>query len=86
MFVKGSAMESANAFWNEWEVWGLLFKNNLFADLLGSQYIVGILQTSLNVKNSKNVVKSGCSEKRLQWRAAIFFRNKEGVWSVLVFR
>ena len=60
MFLKGSAMESANVFWNEWEVWGLLFKNNLLADLLGSQYIVGILQTSLNVKNSETVVKSGC--------------------------
>ena len=60
MFLKGSAMESANVFWNEWEVWGLLFKNNLLADLLGSQYIVEILQTSFNVKNSENVEKSGC--------------------------
>ena len=30
-------------------------KNIFIADLLGSQYLFEILQTSLNVKNSKNI-------------------------------
>ena len=55
--------------WNEGEVSG---------DLLGSQYLFEILQTSLTVKNSENVVKSGCFEKRLQWRAPTLFRNEGG--------
>ena len=42
---------------------GVLCKNILVADLSGSQYLFKILQTSLTVKNSENVVKSGCLEK-----------------------
>ena len=45
----------------------------LLADLLGSQYLLEILQTSLTFKNSEEVIKSGCFEKRLRWRAPIFF-------------
>ena len=45
---------------------GILFKNLFVADLLGSQYLFEILQTSLTVKNSENVVKSGCFEKLLR--------------------
>ena len=45
------------------------------ADLLGSQYLFEILQTSLTVKESENVVECGCFEKRLQWRVPISFRN-----------
>ena len=37
-----------------------------FADLLRIQYLFEILQTSLTVKNSENVVKSGCFGKRSQ--------------------
>ena len=36
------------------------------ADLLGSQYLFEILQTSFAVKNSEIVVKSGCFEDRMQ--------------------
>ena len=53
-----------------------LFKSLLLADLLGSQYLLEILQSSLTVKNNENGVKSGCFEKLLQWRAPIFFRNE----------
>ena len=48
-------------------------ENNYLADLLGSQYLLKILQTSLTVKNSENVVKTGCFEKRLRRRAPNFF-------------
>ena len=58
-------------------------KNILLADLLGSQHLLEILQTSLTFKNSENVVKSGCFEKHLRWRAPIFFRNEGGIQSLL---
>ena len=51
----------------------VLCKNILAADLSGSQYLFKILQTSLTVKNSENVVKSEYLEKRLRWRAPNFF-------------
>ena len=35
-------------------------------DLVGSQHIFEILQTSVTVKSSEDVVKSGCFEKRLR--------------------
>ena len=50
----------------------------LISDLLGSQYLFEILQTSLTVKNNENGVKSGCFEKLLRWRAPIFSEMKEG--------
>ena len=53
-------------------------KNVLLADLLESQHLLEILQTSLTFKNSKKVVKRGCFEKLFQWRAPIFFRNEGG--------
>ena len=65
--------------WNEGAVSGVLCKNIYLADLLGSQYLSEILQTSLNVKNSENVVKSGCFEKRLRWRAPFFFLIEGGI-------
>ena len=46
------------------------------ADLLESQYLFEILQTSLTIKNSENVVKGRCFENRLRWRAPTFFRNE----------
>ena len=52
---------------------GVLCKNSSLADLLGSLYLFEILQTSFNLKNSKNVVKSESFEKRLQWIALTFF-------------
>ena len=54
-------------------------KNILLADLLGSQHLLQILQTSLTFKNSEKVVKNGCFEKLLRRRAPIFFRNERGV-------
>ena len=63
-------------FGNEGAVSGVLYKNNFVSDLLGSQYLFEILQTSLTFRNSENVVKSGCFEKLLRWRAPIFFRNE----------
>ena len=58
---------------------GVLCKNVLFADLLGSQHLLEILQVSLTVKTNENVVKNGCFEKHLQWRALILFRNEGGI-------
>ena len=49
------------------------------SDLLGSQYLFGILQSSLIVKNSENGIKSRCFEKWLRWRAPIFVRNEGGI-------
>ena len=46
------------------------------ADLLESQYLFEILQTSLTIKNSENVVKGRCFENRLRWTAPTFFRNE----------
>ena len=51
----------------------VLCKSIFGADLLGSQYMFEILQTSFTFKNSENVVKSGCLQKRLRWRVPIFF-------------
>ena len=58
---------------NDGAVSGVLYKNNFVSDLLGSQHLLEILQTSLTVKNSENGVKSGCFKKLLQWRVPIFF-------------
>ena len=69
---------------NEVAMSGVFFKIVFVVDLLGSQYFFEILQTSLNVKNSENVAKSGCFEKHLRWRPPIlfyfliFFEMKEG--------
>ena len=68
-------MESTNSFFKERE--GFFCKNIFLANLLGSQYLIEILETSLTLKNSENVVKSGCFEKRLRWRAPTFFKMKE---------
>ena len=50
---------------------------------LGSQYLFKILQTTLTIKISENVVKSGCFEKPLRWRMSKFLPNKEGIESIL---
>ena len=59
-------MESTIFFGNEGAVSGALCKNILSADLLGSQHLLKVLQTSLTFKNSEKVVKSGCFEKGLR--------------------
>ena len=58
---------------------GVLWKKILLADLLGSQHLSEMLQTSLTFKNSKKEVKNGCLEKHLQWTLTIFFRKKGGI-------
>ena len=61
-------------------------KNVSLADLLRRQYLFKILQAWLTLLKVKgNVVKTGCFEKRLLWRAPIFFRNEGGTW-ILVGR
>ena len=59
-----------------WYIASMFCKNNFVADLLSSSYLFEILQTSFNVKNSKNVVKSPCFEKLLRWRAPTLFQNE----------
>ena len=53
-----------------------LFRNNFLTNLFGSQYLFEICHTSITIKNSENVVKRECFEKRLLWRAQIFFRGE----------
>ena len=79
MFLKASTMNSAIFFWNERGAKGVLCKNTLLADLLGSQHLLEVLQTSLTFENRENVVKSGCFGKRLGWTAPFLFRNKGGI-------
>ena len=56
----------------------VLFKNILSADLLGSQHLLEVLQTSLTFKNSEKVVKSACF-KKFEMESANFFRNEGGI-------
>ena len=70
-------MDVYTSFWNGERKFYLKCKNSVLADLLGSQYLFEILQTSLTVKNSESIVKRGCFEKCLRWRAPIFFEMKE---------
>ena len=63
--------------WNKGVVSGILCKNIFVTDLSGSNHLFEILQTSLTFKNSENVVKSGCFEKCLRWRASFFSEMKE---------
>ena len=48
-------------------------KNIFLANLLGSQYLFELLQTSLIVRNSENVVESRCFDGKQQ----LFFEMKE---------
>ena len=58
MFLKYFARENANFFLNKGGVKGVLCENILSANLSGSQHLFEILQISLTVKSSENVVKS----------------------------
>ena len=58
---------------NEGAVSDVLHKNNFVSDLLGSQHLLEILQTSLTVKNSENGVKSGCFKKKFAKESSNFF-------------
>ena len=57
---------------------GVLFKNILLADLLGSKHLFEILQTSLTFKNSGNFINSEYFINLLQWREPIFSHMMEG--------
>ena len=50
-------------FENKGAVSDVLHKNNFVSDLLGSQYLLEMIQSSLTFKNNENGVKSGCFEK-----------------------
>ena len=52
--------------WNEGAVSGVLCENIFLDELLESEYLFEILQTSFTVKNSENVLNSGCFEKNLR--------------------
>ena len=56
----------------------VLCKSVLLAHLLRTQHLLEMLQTSLTFKNTEKAVKIGCFEKRLQWRASVFFEMSEG--------
>ena len=60
-------------------MYDVLCKNIFLANLLGSQHLLEILQISLTFKSSEKLVKSGCFEKILRWRALIFFRHEGGI-------
>ena len=62
-------------FENKGAVSDVLHKNNFVSDLLGSQYLLEMIQSLLTFKNNENGVKSGCFEKLLRWRAPIFYQN-----------
>ena len=55
-----------------------LVQKYILADLLVSQEIFEILQTSLTVENIENVVKMDISEKMFAMESAIFFKMKDG--------
>ena len=57
----------------------VLCKNIFVADIWGSQYLFEILQTSYTVNDSENVVKRGCFEKILRWRAPSLFRSEREI-------
>ena len=42
---------------------------NIFTNLIGSHCLFEILHTTLIVKNSENMIKSGCFEKPSRWTA-----------------
>ena len=65
--------------WNEGAVSGVLCKNIFLDELLESECLFEILQTSFTVKNSENVLNSGCFEKSLRWRLPTLFRNEGGI-------
>ena len=48
------------------------------ADLLGSQYLFGILQSSLIVKNSENGIKVDVSKNDCDGEHQFLFEMKEG--------
>ena len=52
----------------------------MLTDLLGSQYLFEILQTSLTVNSTENLVNSKFFKKHLQWRVPNFFRNEGGIY------
>ena len=45
-------------------------KNTFLAGLLRNQYLFESLKI---IKNSENLIKSGCFGRTLQWRAAVIF-------------
>ena len=55
-----------------------MYKNSFLADLLGSQHLFEILQTSFNVKNSENVVKVDVLKNVCNRECQLLFERKKG--------
>ena len=77
MLLKGSAMDSANFYLKKWRGVRCLFKSLLLADLLGSQYLLEILQSSLTVKNNENGTKVDVSKNSWDGERHFFSEMKE---------
>ena len=63
--------------WNEGAVSSDLCKNIFVTDILGSQHLFEILQTSHTFKNSENVLKSGCFQNSCDGERQFFSAMKE---------
>ena len=59
-------------------MYDVLCKNIFLANLLGSQHLLEILQTSLTFKNSENVVKVDVSKNSCDEEHQFFSEMKEG--------
>ena len=65
------------AFWNEARVQGALCKNIYLAGLLRRCIYLRYYKPHSLLKVKGDMVKTGCFEKRLQWRVPFFFWMKE---------
>ena len=55
-----------------------------YGDLPENKYLFQIFHSSITIKNSESVKKSGYFEKSLRWRAHIFFfLNERGIQNLL---
>ena len=79
MFLKASAIKSAIFFEIKEGYKASWVKNFLLDDLLASQHLPVVLETSLSFKNSEKVVKSGYFKKNFAMESANFFRNLGGI-------
>ena len=64
-------------------MWVVLYKNIALAEQLGSHSLSEILQTSVTVKISENMVKSGCFEKKFVMESDKIFRDGEVILGLL---
>ena len=72
MFPKTCSMESTNFSGNGGAVLDVLYENNLQEIYKEVSIYLKYYKPHSLFKNSENVVKSGCFEKCLRWRASFF--------------